>query len=42
MAHGEDVLTGDSFFHLAAFGESLPGAEPLWCRPGGLPHRPDR
>jgi mycofactocin radical SAM maturase len=24
-AHGEDVLTGDSFFHLAAFGESLPG-----------------
>ena len=25
MAHGEDVLTGDSFFHLAAFGESLPG-----------------
>jgi radical SAM protein with 4Fe4S-binding SPASM domain len=25
MKHGEDVLTGDSFFHLAAFGESLPG-----------------
>jgi mycofactocin radical SAM maturase len=25
MAHGDDVLTGDSFFHLAAFGESLPG-----------------
>ena len=25
MAHGEDVLTGDSFFHLAGFGESLPG-----------------
>jgi mycofactocin radical SAM maturase len=25
LAHGEDVLTGDSFFHLAAFGESLPG-----------------
>lgn len=25
MTHGEDVLTGDSFFHLAAFGESLPG-----------------
>jgi mycofactocin radical SAM maturase len=24
-AHGEKVLTGDSFFHLAAFGESLPG-----------------
>ncbi|MDN5716133.1 MAG: mycofactocin radical SAM maturase [Janibacter sp.] len=25
VAHGEDVLTGDSFFHLAAFGEPLPG-----------------
>jgi [mycofactocin precursor peptide]-tyrosine decarboxylase / 3-amino-5-[(4-hydroxyphenyl)methyl]-4,4-dimethylpyrrolidin-2-one synthase len=25
MAHGDDVLTGDSFFHLAAFGEALPG-----------------
>lgn len=25
MAHGDEVLTGDSFFHLAAFGESLPG-----------------
>ncbi len=25
LAHGEDVLTGDSFFHLAAFGEALPG-----------------
>jgi mycofactocin radical SAM maturase len=25
LAHGEDVLTGDSFFHLNAFGESLPG-----------------
>ena len=25
LAHGERVLTGDSFFHLAAFGESLPG-----------------
>jgi mycofactocin biosynthetic radical S-adenosylmethionine protein MftC len=24
-AHGEGVLTGDSFFHLAGFGESLPG-----------------
>lgn len=24
-AEGEEVLTGDSFFHLAAFGESLPG-----------------
>ena len=25
MASGDNVLTGDSFFHLAAFGESLPG-----------------
>jgi mycofactocin radical SAM maturase len=23
--HGENVLTGDSFFHLAAYGDSLPG-----------------
>jgi mycofactocin radical SAM maturase len=25
VANGEGVLTGDSFFHLAAFGEALPG-----------------
>lgn len=25
IANGDDVLTGDSFFHLAPFGESLPG-----------------
>ena len=25
VAHGEQVLTGDSFFHLAAYGEALPG-----------------
>ena len=25
LAHGDGVLTGDSFFHLAAYGESLPG-----------------
>ena len=25
LKHGENVLTGDSFFHLTAFGESLPG-----------------
>ncbi len=25
LAHGEDVLTGDSFFHLAGYGEPLPG-----------------
>jgi mycofactocin radical SAM maturase len=25
VARGEDVLTGDSFFHLSAYGQSLPG-----------------
>jgi mycofactocin radical SAM maturase len=25
VVHGDRVLTGDSFFHLAAYGESLPG-----------------
>ncbi|MGI8665158.1 MAG: mycofactocin radical SAM maturase [Jatrophihabitans sp.] len=25
VSHGERVLTGDSFFHLAAFGDALPG-----------------
>ncbi|MFB9837523.1 mycofactocin radical SAM maturase [Actinoallomurus acaciae] len=25
VAHGETVLTGDSFFHLSAYGEALPG-----------------
>jgi mycofactocin radical SAM maturase len=25
IGHGDDVLTGDSFFHLSAFGASLPG-----------------
>ncbi|HEX4867480.1 MAG TPA: mycofactocin radical SAM maturase [Acidimicrobiales bacterium] len=25
LEHGEEVLTGDSFFHLAGFGEPLPG-----------------
>jgi mycofactocin biosynthetic radical S-adenosylmethionine protein MftC len=25
LSHGEDVLTGDSFFHLSAFGQPLPG-----------------
>jgi mycofactocin radical SAM maturase len=25
VAHGEGVLTGDSFFHLSAFGKQLPG-----------------
>jgi len=25
VAHGDNVLTGDSFFHLAAYGDALPG-----------------
>ena len=25
LEHGEEVLTGDSFFHLSAYGEALPG-----------------
>jgi len=25
VAHGENVLTGDSFFHLAGYGDALPG-----------------
>ncbi|MEV8511582.1 mycofactocin radical SAM maturase [Dactylosporangium sp. NPDC051484] len=25
VAHGEEVLTGDSFFHLSAYGQALPG-----------------
>jgi mycofactocin radical SAM maturase len=25
VGHGEDVLTGDSFFHLSAYGNALPG-----------------
>ena len=25
VAHGEEVLTGDSFFHLSAYGSALPG-----------------
>lgn len=25
LAHGEEVLTGDSFFHLSAYGDALPG-----------------
>ena len=41
-AHGEQVLTGDSFFHLAAYGEALPGPEHVRRRPGGLPDRPGR
>ena len=42
VAHGEGVLTGDSFFHLSAYGDALPGAEPLRRRTCRLPRRPDR
>jgi mycofactocin radical SAM maturase len=43
VARGEQVLTGDSFFHLAAFGESLPGLNlPVRRGPGGLPDRSRR
>ena len=34
------VLTGDSFFHLAGYGEALPGTQPVRRRTGGLPGRP--
>ncbi len=40
-AHGEQVLTGDSFFHLAAYGEALPGLN-MCGAGGGAPHRPGR
>ena len=40
VAHGEQVLTGDSFFHLSAYGSALPGPQPVRRRPGGLPDRP--
>ena len=42
LAHGEDVLTGDSFFHLAAYGETLPGPEPVRRRARRVPDRPGR
>ena len=42
LAHGDNVLTGDSFFHLNALGEPLPGLEHVRRRAGGVPDRPDR
>ena len=42
LAHGEDVLTGDSFFHLSAYGAGAARAEPVRRRPRGLPDRPGR
>ena len=40
--HGEKVLTGDSFFHLAAYGRAAAGPEPVRRRPRRLPDRSDR
>jgi mycofactocin radical SAM maturase len=42
MANGEDVLTGDSFFHLAAYGQALPGPQSVRRRTGSLPDRSGR
>ena len=42
VAHGEGVLTGDSFFHLSAYGRRAARAEPLRRRTRRLPRRPDR
>ena len=42
VAHGEDVLTGDSFFHLAALRRRPARAQPVRRRAGGLPDRPGR
>ena len=42
VAHGEQVLTGDSFFHLAALRRRAARAEPVRGGPGGLPDRPGR
>ena len=42
LAHGEEVLTGDSFFHLAAVRRSAARPEPLRRRPRRVPDRPGR
>ena len=43
LAHGDNVLTGDSFFHLYALGERAAArAQPVRRRSGGVPDRPDR
>jgi hypothetical protein len=33
LARGDGVLTGDSFFHLSAYGQALPGLN--LCGPSG-------
>ena len=40
VARGEGVLTGDSFFHLSAYGAGAARAEPVRGRAGGVPDRP--
>ena len=42
LAHGDNVLTGDSFFHLNALGEPLPGSQHVRRRACRVPDRPDR
>ena len=42
LENGEQVLTGDSFFHLSAYGEPLPGLGTVRSRPGRLPDRSGR
>ena len=42
LARGEEVLTGDSFFHLAGYGQPPPRPEPLRRRARRVPHRPCR
>ena len=42
VANGDQVLTGDSFFHLSALRRGAARAEPVRRRPGGLPGRPGR
>ena len=42
VERGEDVLTGDSFFHLAALRRPAARPEPVRRRPRGLPDRPRR
>ena len=42
LANGDNVLTGDSFFHLNALGGAVAGSEHVRRRPRRVPDRPDR
>ena len=42
VAHGDQVLTGDSFFHLVGVRRGAARAEPVRRGAGGLPGRPGR